>query len=242
MLRRILLLVVMLLLVGIGVADAQSVTVNRANKSIDVTVTEKVQSVAEFAQIQFGVQNYGRTKGAVFKENAQVGNRIVKALLDAGVPKADIETRSFELDRAGIDPEWSAELRKERQFEAKQSWVARVPVEDAERLLSLVVAAGVTEIGEIEWMAADWDALEARAYVAALSKARSQAQQLAKEMGAKVGELLYVSNTTRRERFIEQFWLRRAPTIPIDKLEPTVKLFPKKVSREATVQAVFALE
>jgi uncharacterized protein YggE len=105
-----------------GSLVAQDIQVNRQNKTIAVTADESITADAEVALLTIGYRNYGVTQDAAFRENVRVAEQVTKALLDARVPKANIETDKLQLTRAEINEKWTADMKKERQFTAGQSW------------------------------------------------------------------------------------------------------------------------
>src|SRR5580692_7655199 len=105
-----------------GLLFAQDIQVNRQNKTIAVTADESTTADAEVAVLAIGYHNYGLTQDAAFRENVQAADRITKALLDAKVPKTNIETDKLRLSRTETDEKWTADMKKERQFVADQSW------------------------------------------------------------------------------------------------------------------------
>jgi hypothetical protein len=78
-----------------------------------------------------------------------------------------------------------------------------------------------------------------------VAKAREMAEQMAQKLGAKVGELVYASNAQPTINVATRSGLTMVTvqaSIVTPPPKPQLKLFPKKVEREATVYAVFALE
>lgn len=66
-------------------------------KTIEISATEKVRVPAETATIKIGFQNQAATKDVAYAENTRAANKILQALLDAGVPKEAIETEALNL-------------------------------------------------------------------------------------------------------------------------------------------------
>ncbi len=226
-----------------GSLFAQDIQVNRQNRTISVTADESATADAEVAVVTIGYHNYGRTQDAVFQEDVQVAERITKALLDAKVPKANIETDKLTLARTEIDEKWTADMKKERQFEARQSWHVTVSASEAQTVVDLAVRAGANEVDDVEWNVADPVALQAKAGAAALAKAKSIAGQMAKGLGTKLGELVYASNRApagRTDRFMGALEVMAPPPPPPPPSKLT--LFPQKVKSDATVYAVFSIE
>ena len=89
-------------------------------------------------------------------------------------------------------------------------------------------------------------ALQARASGAALAKAHTISDQMAKGLGAKLGDLIYASNQAPAgQDRLEGFWKRADSAVTVLKSgteRPKAQIFPEKVKTTATVYAVFAIE
>lgn len=222
--------------------QAQNVQINRSNKTVEVQAKGVVAMDADYAEVKLGYSNYGRTQQAALAENARIANQILQALQDAGVPRENIETQKASVKPVEDDDKknWPKSLQEERQFQARQSWTIRVSAPDAQKAVSLAISKGATEFEDVDWFLADADVAESKANAAALAKARLLAEQMAKNAGAKLGELLYVSNSiVRDQEFIQRFWLRASLT---QSPENDLRLYPRKIRKEVEVSAVFVLE
>jgi uncharacterized protein YggE len=237
---------VVLLLFG-SYSLSQDIQVNRQNKTIAVTAEQSVSVDAEVAVVSIGYHNYAPTQDAAFQENVRVAGIIVSSMLGAGIPKANIETQKLHLGRTDPDTKWTPELKKDRQFEAQQSWNMTLPVSQAQAVVDLAVKNGANEVEDVEWDVADPVALQAKASGAALAKAREVADQMAKGLGAKLGDLVYASNRAP----VQKEWRGMEPVtvnaemimnMPTEERKPRLTLFPQKVKSDATVYAVFAIE
>src|SRR5438445_222192 len=78
-------------------AHGQTATSFSNERTIEISASERVEAVAEIATFKVSYQNQAPTKDAAYTENTRVTNKIVKALVDAGVPKDAIETESLTL-------------------------------------------------------------------------------------------------------------------------------------------------
>jgi uncharacterized protein len=238
-----------LLLVGSCYSLGQEIQVNRQNKTIAVTADESVTADAEVAVLSIGYHNYAATYDAAFQDNLRAADRIEEALLGAGIGKESIETKKLQLTRAEPGDNWTPDMKKERQFEAQQSWHVAVVVSRAQAVVDLAVQNGANEVDDVEWNVAAPLALQAKASGAALAKARTIADQMAKGLGAKLGDLVYASNHAPEPK---AFWSRwsasdsgeRSVTLSSSRIlnRPKLTLFPQKVKSDATVYAVFAIE
>ncbi|MGB9072148.1 MAG: SIMPL domain-containing protein [Terriglobales bacterium] len=226
-----------------GSLFAQDIQVNRQNKTIAVTADDSVTADAEIAVLEIGYHNYAPTQDGAFYENVRVAEQITKAFLDAKIPKANIETQKLRLTRTEIDEKWTADMKKDRQFTAEQSWHVTVSATQAHAVVDLAVKAGANELDDVQWNVADPVALQAKAGSAALTKARAVADQMAKGLGTKLGELVYASNrapTAKMYRGMETAEVMAPPPPPPP--PPKLTLFPQKVKSDATVYAVFSIE
>jgi hypothetical protein len=235
-------LLLSLTLVGVS-AFAQDIQVNRQNKTIAVTAEESVTADAEVAVLAIGYHNYGLTQDLAFHENVRAAEKIASAILAAKIPEGNIETEKLSLGRAQIDDKWNESMKRERQFQAEQSWHVRLPAPQAQGIVDISVNAGANEVEDVEWDVADPVALQAKASGAALAKARTIAEQMAKGLGTKLGELVYASNRAPVAKMWRGMTAQTSTAMAgsTDR-EPKLKLFPEKVKSNATVYAVFSIE
>ena len=103
----------------------------------------------------------------------------------------------------------------------------------------MALRAGANVLEALDWNVSDPDALQAKAGSAALGKAKTIAEQMAKGLNAKLGDLVYASNEAPASEIGYSPGEMPAPPPPPP---PQLVLYPKKVKSDATVYAVFALE
>lgn len=247
MITRIGLCLASSVLCGLACAQAQDVQVNRSNKAIQVTASTTLRVDPEIAQLRFGFKNYAATQQAAIVQNVQAANKITKALLDSGVPKEAIETETIRTDRTR-DTEYGTGRGNVPEFVAVQEWKVDLPVGEAEKGLEIVIRASANMVQDVEWIVRDPEGLSAKANGDAVQKARTLAEQMAKQLGAILGDLLYISNSEadRWSRFDRRVGgalamaRKLAPPPPPPPLP--LHLFAAKVEQSATVTAVFAME
>jgi len=118
----------------------------------------------------------------------------------------------------------------------------KTPPERSSEILDAAIDAGATDSGQIEWTVEDIHALEDQALDQAASRARSDAAIMAKTNGAHIGALLFLTNqVTIPNTVYSNFNAGGAK----DRVAPSAQplaIEPRKVSRAATVYAVFAIE
>ena len=228
--------------VGLLPAFSQQILVNRQNKTIAITAEDSVSVEPEVATITLGFQNYALTKDAAYQESVRVSNEVTNALLNGGVPKSALETESIRLQRVEPDDKWTAEEKKARQFHASQSWIIHVSAARAQAVVDMGLRAGANVLEGLDWNVSDPNALQAKAGSAALAKAKTIAEQMAKGLNAKLGDLVYASNQAPVSDYgYGAGKLAEAPPPPPPP-PPQLVLYPKKVKSDATVYAVFAIE
>jgi uncharacterized protein len=232
-----------LIVAGLAVlTQAQTIQVNKENRTIAITATDKVTAIADQATLHVGFIAYGPDSNTAYANGSKVSNAIVKALTDAGVPKDTIQSENQQ-----ITPVQNYQLDKlteaqkaQRQFQVSQSWTVKMAAESAAKALDVAVKAGANQSGQIEWGFKDENAPEAEAAAKALKRARSQAEQMATSLNAKLGSLLYASNEVQPSGPRPMFRaMAAAPAM--EKVQP-LAINPREVEKSATVYAVFAIE
>ena len=132
----------------------------------------------------------------------------------------------------------TATTTKPHKFKLVQQWTVKAPPERAAEILDVAITAGATSSGDIEWTVKDERALEAQALDRAAARAKENAAVLAKAMGVHLGSLIYVSNqlsVIRPIRPMAAFKTEAAAPQPL-------AIEPHKVSRSASVYAVYSIE
>ncbi|HWR13716.1 MAG TPA: SIMPL domain-containing protein [Terriglobales bacterium] len=225
--------------------SAQEVQVSRANKTITVTADASATAEPDMATVTFAFENYGATSKEAYENNIRASERVLKAMLDSGIPKEAIETENILVRRIEEDDKekWTQEQRKTQVFEAEQSWKVKLPASEAQKLVDLVMKSGANRIKDVDWELSDHAALQAEAGAAALAKARRIADQMAKGLGTKLGELVYANNRAPDVlRYAGRNFSLNTAAVSSAVVVPMLQLFPVKIKETATVHAVFAVE
>jgi uncharacterized protein YggE len=220
---------------------AQTIQVNKDNRTIAITATDKVIVMADTATVHIGFIAYGPDSDAAYATGSRISNAIVKALTAAGVPSDAIESENQNVSPVQeyqIDKLTPAE-KAQRKFQVIQSWTVRTPADDAAKILDLAVKAGANQSGQIDWSLKDENTPQAEAAGKALQRARIVASEMAKGLSVKLGALLYASNETQAEppRPLMRLNAAKAASAP----EP-LAINPRRIEKSATVYAVFAIE
>jgi uncharacterized protein len=225
-------------------ANAQTIQVNKDNRTIAITATDKVIALADTATIHIGFIAYGPDSDAAYAAGSQLSNAIVKSLTSAGVPSDAIESENQNVSPVQeyqVDKLTPAE-KAQRKFQVTQSWTIRANASDAAKILDLAVKAGANQSGQIDWSLKDENAPQAEAAAKALQRARTVASEMAKGMNVKLGALIYASNETQAEPVRP---LMKAMFVVGGSAGPApapLAINPRQIEKSATVYAVFAIE
>jgi uncharacterized protein len=223
--------------------SAQIIQVNKDNRTIAITATDKVIIMADTATVHIGFIAYGPDSDAAYAAGSRISNSIVKALTAAGVPNDAIESENQNVSPVQeyqIDKLTPAE-KAQRKFQVVQSWTVRTPADNAAKILDLAVKAGANQSGQIDWSLKDENASQAEAAGKALQRARTVATEMARGLSVKLGALLYANNETQAEPIRPMMMNRMATALAAPAPQP-LAINPRRIEKSATVYAVFAIE
>ncbi len=210
-------------------------------KTIEISATEKVEVLAETATLKIGYQNQASSKDAAYGENTRTANKILQALLDAGVPKEAIETESLNLARD--EERYGTKPQQPVTYSARQEWLIHSKASEAQKIVDIAVAAGANQIESVDWTVADPQKLEDRAYAAALARAKLVAEQTAAQAGLKLGTILSIANSaaaSSRNGRADRELMALEVTAKLAAM-PMLKLQPGTVEREASVSITYSI-
>lgn len=242
-----------LLAIGIalgGAASAQTIQINRDNKTIAISTTDEATATADLAAITIGFEIVGPDSRTVYTDGAKLSHGILDALHKAGVDDKAIESSVQGVERnTDFADKDSAEQRVKREFVFRQSWEVSVAPQSAAEVIRLAVAAGANKSGAIDWRLSDRKALQAKAAGNALVKAREVAARMADGLHVKLGALIYASNETPDTKIYfarpSQGTLLSSESVSsVTSVlnTPPLEIRPQTIREEATVYAVFAIE
>jgi len=224
---------------GVCAVSAQQTTqaqlkIELANRTLTVSAEERVTADPEIAILHIGFETPPSDAKTAYAVGAKTSNDIVTALKTAGIPETSIRSESQHLQN---------DLGKAHRFKLVQQWTVKAPPDRAAEILDVAVAAGATDSGQIDWTVQDVRALEEQALDHAAARAKANADVLAKGMGVHLGSLVYVTNQISEPDFRAMGYSNsndaRASYMTVSK---ALAIEPRKVSRTASVYAVFAIE
>ena len=214
-------------------ANQVQLKIDSSSRTISVSAEERVTAEPDIAVLHIGFVTPPSDAKQAYAAGSKASNQVISALKQAGIAESAIRSESQQLE--AWDP-------KAHKYQLRQSWAVRVaPVRVAE-ILDIAVNAGATENGEIEWNVEDENALESKALEKAVARARSDAQVIAKSMNVQLGKLIYATNQTLGGAVPISYGIANFAGVAKDRVAAPLAIEPHKVSRTATVYAVFAIE
>ena len=234
------------LLLTAGIVSAQnpsptSLQINKDNRTLTVTASDHAEADADVADLNVGFVAYGQTLPAAYKSASDTSNAIVKAMIDAGATRAEIQSRSQRVSRLS-DAE--TKTRRGMQYSVVQSWTVSVDPKTAALILDAAVQAGANQSGDIDWRMKDSVALDAEAVRRATERAHAIGAAMAKGMGAALGKPLYATNSVNDFRFpgaatmnAYSMMARKKDVAPAP-----LDVEARRVEKTATVEIIYAIE
>jgi uncharacterized protein len=219
---------------GAQQASQPQLNISSANRTLTITADVTISAEPDVAILHIGFETLPSDAKTAYADGARTSNAIIDAIKQAGVQEADIHSESQYLEPDYSNP-------KQHKFKLAQQWTVKTTPARAAEILDIAVTAGANSSGQIDWTVADEKALEEKALDSAAARAKENAEVLAKGMGVSFGRLIYVSNQLTAPSFprpMVRAYAMTAGAAP----PPPLAVEPQKVTREATVYAVFTIE
>ena len=208
--------------------------IDSTNRTLTVTASDSVTVEPDVAILHIGFETLPSSAKEAYANGAQTSNAIIDALKQAGVPESAIHSESQFLQRDYSVP-------KSHKFILTEQWTVKTTPKRAAEILDVAVTAGANSSGQIEWTVNDERALEDQALDKAAARAKADAAELAKGMGVRLGALIYVSNEVSRP-VTPLFAPQRFSMAAKAEAAPPLAIEPQKVTRSASIYAVYAIE
>jgi hypothetical protein len=233
-----------------GTTSAQTIQINRDNKTIAISTSDEATAVADIAAVTVGFEVYSPDSQTAYIDGGRISHAVLDALHKIGIDDKSIESSGQGLQRnTNFDDKETPDQRSRKQFVIRQSWEISVPPQSAAEVIRVSIAAGANQSGAIDWRYSDRKALQAKAAENALVKARTVASQMADGLHVKLGDLIYASNETPNTKIYfarpQQTQLLETENAEISASYitlPVLEIRPQTVREEATVYAVFSIQ
>lgn len=175
-----------LLLAGCADTAADPRGVARDETLLSVSATGEAEARPDRAAFQVGIESFGATGEAASSANRESIVKLLAALKAAGVPGADIQTRTLAIQRLDWGP-------RKGQYQASN--VVAVTVRDIARTdaaLAAATGAGANLMSGPDLTMSDAEAAANSAYVAAYANAKKRAEAYAGAAGMEISRVLTI--------------------------------------------------
>lgn len=228
----------------LSAACAQTIQVDKNNRTIAVTASDSAQAEADIASVSVGFETYAPDAATAYSQGSKISNAIVDALKNAGVPEKSVESRGQNLSKTDFpyNPAPTPQERAQKAYTLSQSWTVHTAAADAAKILHAAIEAGANNSGAIDWDVTDRKGLEAKAAAKALVDAHAIAAQMAGGLGVTLGPLVYASNQAPERPVLPFARMAAAQAAPAPAALKPLAIRPQQVEESATVYAVFSIE
>lgn len=163
-----------------------------SNHTISVSGTGSIDIVPDIAKISFGVFVEDKDPQVAMDSMAAKANKIVNALIGAGIKKEDIKTTNLSLYPVYS---WDKDTGKQNLegYRAAENFAVKTEINSAGKIISLVNKNGANEISGISFESSKKDEIKLQAIEKAMEDARAKADAALKGTNYKVTGIRTIS-------------------------------------------------
>ncbi len=171
--------------------------INNASKLI-IQGEGKVNAAPDQAIVVLGVETRNVSASVAAAQNAELMNKTVNALLNAGMNRSDIQTSTYSLSIPTENEPIATTVKENKtsppEFVATNQVTVRTNnTEGVGKILDAAIAAGSNNVQSINFQLKDQKPQMDMALALAIEDAQRKAQVMAKAAGVKLGRVLEVS-------------------------------------------------
>jgi uncharacterized protein YggE len=207
---------------------------------LGLSVSESIESAPDMATINTGVQTRALAAKDAMAQNATQMDKLIAALLKAGIERKDIQTSGINLN-----PQYDYSNRTDGQgprfigYEASNQLTVKVrKLDKAGELVDSMVAAGATNINGPAFGIAEPEKLVDQARVKALKTAQERANLYAQATGYKSARLIGISEGGGYSPPMPMMTMRMDSAAAA----PQTKIEPGQISTSISLSVQFMLE
>lgn len=186
-----------------------------------------ISAAPDYAEITAGVITKAKTAKEATEANAKLMAAVTAALLDAGIAQKDIATTRFSVQPVYTSQGSITEQRLTGFSASNQVAVTIRQIDKVGEIADRMVAAGVTNIGNLAFLHSDTSKLLDRAREAAVADARRKAELYAQASDLKLGTVAWITEVPAYAPASPMGAVRMlsaAPTVPIAAGEDTLRV------------------
>jgi uncharacterized protein YggE len=156
--------------------------------------------VPDRAAVYIGVQTRAATAAVAARDNAQRQRAVIDAIVGAGVPREQISTENYSVSP---DTRFDQSTQKTTIVGYIVSNVVRAEVRRVEQVavvLDAALAKGANQINSLDFFSSNSDSARHEALAQAISRARADAEVMARAAGGALGPLMELSTSAGEPR------------------------------------------
>ncbi|HEX8822213.1 MAG TPA: SIMPL domain-containing protein [Archangium sp.] len=214
-----------------------------AQRTIRVEGKGEVKVAPDEAFIDLGMETLAPTAKAAAEDNARKMDKVITALVRAGIPREEIKTRNYT-----VFPEYVPQTRPDQEPKLKGYRVGNtveVHVRELARvgaLLDTALGAGANRVESVRFGLSKPETVQGEALRNAVERARQAAQVLAAALGVKLGRVLDASTVLEPRHPIPMPMEARFEARAAGAADVTTPIQPEDQTVSATVTLLYAIE
>jgi uncharacterized protein YggE len=183
--------------------------------NIVVTGEGSISAAPDLAQITGGVTTKGKTAKEATDANSKLMAAIMAALLDAAIAQKDIKTTRFSVQPVYTTPAPNTELKLSGFSASNQVTVTIRQIDKVGEIADRIVAAGVTNIGNLVFLHSDTSRLLDQARESAVADARRKAELYARASGVSLGRVVLITENSTYTPFAPMVGMLQAKAVAL---------------------------
>lgn len=179
-------------------SDPLQATTEEMQRTVSVNGLGQVQAKPDRAVIRVGVQTEAQSASRALSQNNNQMQAVIDTLREEGVASQDIQTQTIQLNPIRESPGPEGGIPEITGYVATN--IVEVQVIDLDNLgnlLDTAIQAGGNTIEGIQFQISEPGDLVDQAREAAMNDAQDKAEQLAELVGAQLGDVLTISESSR---------------------------------------------
>ena len=176
----------------LGATDCAHAEQPGSSPRIIVTGEGKVSVAPDIAQMISGVTARGKTVREAIEANSKVMAGVLTALTESGIPQKDVQTAQLSIQPVYTSPK-PGEEQKLAGYSVGNHVNAKIRhIDRLGDVLDRMIAAGATEVWNVEFLVSDPGKLLDQARVAAIVDARRKAEVYVRAAGVTLGRVVSI--------------------------------------------------
>lgn len=183
--------------------------IQETENTITVSDTGTVYAKPDLALTTFSIVTEAKTVAEAMSENTEKMNAIINSVKEQGVEDKDLKTTTFNIypryewqEKATCVPPCPSGKRVLVGYEVRQS--LQVKIRDMEKVGTIIQGAtdaGANQVSDLQFTIDNQDELKKQAREQAINKAKTKAEELAKQLGVKLVRISNFSESAALPRF-----------------------------------------